>query len=66
MMIKKTKPIKETGAEKAAVRVTELIGTPLSIAVHTVIFVLAFFSILLGVIPLPLYPVISKRNKRKH
>lgn len=45
--IKKKK--KESAVEQAAVQLTEWVGTPTSIIVHTFIFLLAFSSYLLGV-----------------
>src|SRR3989344_3017924 len=48
MMIRK-KPAKKTDVEQIAVKITEWIGTPISIAVHTVLFVLAFVVYFLGV-----------------
>lgn len=49
MMIKKVAPIKKDRVEKLAVTVTEWLGTPISIAVHTAVFILAFLSYFLGV-----------------
>ncbi len=50
MMVKKTiTHHKESMLEKAAVQVTEWVGTPTSIAVHSVLFVLAFCVYFLGI-----------------
>jgi hypothetical protein len=46
----KSKPIKkDRGVEKVAVKITEWVGTPLSIVVHTIIFATAFLVYFLGV-----------------
>ena len=49
MMIKKKSLKKETKLEKLAIRVTEWVGTPTSIIVHTFLFVGAFFVYYAGV-----------------
>ena len=41
-MIKKAKPHKDTQVDKFAVKLTEWVGTPQSIGIHTVLFIMAF------------------------
>ena len=48
-MVKQTKPPTPTNLEKTIQGATYWIGTPVSIGVHTVLFILAFVFVLLGV-----------------
>lgn len=49
MVIKKNMPKKESQLEKIAVKMTEWVGTPASIIVHTILFIVAFLIYFLGV-----------------
>lgn len=48
-MVKQQKPIPPSNLEKSIRSATYWVGTPLSIGVHTVLFILAFIFVLLGV-----------------
>ena len=47
-MVKKT-PQKDTESEKIALRLTNWIGTPQSIIVHTILFIVSFLTYFLGI-----------------
>ncbi len=49
MVIKKMPQKKESAVEKLAVKMTEWVGTPASIVLHTGLFIVAFFVYFLGI-----------------
>ncbi len=49
MMIQKKSQIKESELEKFAIKITEWVGTPMSIIVHTFLFIAAFLFYYAGV-----------------